>query len=48
MKIIKDKSISNIFINEIDGPIIIDIGIIEISIFFLIYHLIRKKFYAKL
>jgi hypothetical protein len=31
MKIIKDKSISNIFINEIAGPIIIEIGIIEKS-----------------
>tara|TARA_Y100001949_G_scaffold67254_1_gene56918 strand:- start:286 stop:390 length:105 start_codon:yes stop_codon:yes gene_type:complete len=31
MKIIKDKSISNIFINEIAGPITIEIGIIEKS-----------------
>ena len=31
MKIIKDKSISNIFINDTDGPIITEIGIIENS-----------------
>ena len=31
MKIIKDKSISNIFINDAAGPIITEIGIIEKS-----------------
>ena len=36
--------ISNFYLNFLI-PVF---GIIEISIFFLIYHLIRKKFYAKL
>ena len=36
--------ISNSFINLVSSIL----GIIELSIFFLIYHLIRKRFYAKL
>ena len=36
--------ISNYFINLVSSIL----GIIELSIFFLIYHLIRKRFYAKL
>ena len=41
-------SLLNFLSNSYLNLLISVFGIIEISIFFLIYHLIRKKFYAKL
>ena len=40
--------ILNLFSNSYLNLVKSILGIIELSIFFLIYHLIRKKFYAKL
>ena len=40
--------ILNLLFNSYLNFIISLFGIIELSVFFLIYHLIRKKFYAKL
>jgi len=40
--------IVNLISNSFTNLIISILGIIELSIFFIIYHLIRKKFYAKL
>jgi len=40
--------ILNLLFNSYLSLVISVLGIIEISIIFLIYHLIRKKFYAKL
>ncbi len=40
--------ILNLFSNAYLNLVISILGVIELSIFFIIYHLIRKKFYAKL
>jgi hypothetical protein len=40
--------ILNLLSNSYLNFVISILGIIELSIIFLIYHLIRKKFYAKL
>ena len=40
--------ILNLISNSYMNLVISILGIIELSVFFLIYHLIRKKFYAKL
>ena len=40
--------ILNLISNSFMNSVISMLGIIELSVYFLIYHLIRKKFYAKL